>query len=221
MQQANQLDAMDLSMVVARRDQVPNLVTSWHESPASLSTTDDSHALMSGVTVPLSPGYFFNGIHHHYHPLVAHVMPTNLAINTQLSNSSSGTMVHLDDDMIKDPDASEQEDKASSLSARNSISISSFDELMSPVDAIEGNGQDVAEGNAQFRLECIRERNRVAARKYRQKQKDHSSKLEKDGEKMQREREKLMSKVKRLQNENHALKQRCQDGLCWNCRQAT
>jgi len=220
MQRENQLDAMDLSMGVSNQDQVPNLVTSWRESPASLSTADDNHALMSGVTVPLSPEYFFNGIPHHYHPLVGHVMPTNLAINVQLSNSSSATMVHLDDDMIKDPDGSEQESKESPLSARNSISLSSFDELMSPVDAIEGNGHDIAEGNAQFRLECIRERNRVAARKYRQKQKDRSSKLEKDGEKMQREREKLMSKVKKLQSENHALKQRCQDGLCWNCRQA-
>jgi cell division protein FtsB len=72
-----------------------------------------------------------------------------------------------------------------------------------------------------FRLECIRERNRVAARKYRQKQKSRSSKLEEQGERLVEERDELMQTVKRLQNEVFLLKHRYVSQLCWNCGQAS
>jgi hypothetical protein len=69
-------------------------------------------------------------------------------------------------------------------------------------------------------LECIRERNRVAARKYRQKQKDRSSQLEEHGEKLIQERDKLANKVKKLQAEVLILKQKSMGSQCWNCGSA-
>jgi len=213
---------MDSLITGSTLDQLPNLVPAWHESPGNLTTAADNHSLMSGAAAPLSPQYLYSGMSRQYHSATGNVMPTNLVIDTQLSTSSSTTRFHFEDDLLNNTDASgasDHEEVGSPLSARHSISISSFDELLSPMDTMDESGHDMAEGNAQYRLECIRERNRVAARKYRQKQKDRSSKLERDGERLHREREKLITKVRRLQNENNALKQRCQDGLCWNCRQ--
>jgi len=78
-----------------------------------------------------------------------------------------------------------------------------------------------SESSARYRLECLRERNRLAARKYRQSQKSRKSKLEEEGERLMEERDELVEMVKVLQNEVYLLKHKFLNQVCWNCGQPT
>jgi len=75
-----------------------------------------------------------------------------------------------------------------------------------------------SESNAIDRLENIRERNRVAARKYREKQKSRNSKLRKEENSLRMEHGELLDAARKLQMEISLLKLSHLNHLCWNCR---
>jgi hypothetical protein len=145
MQESRQSVAMDFSMGFVPSDHEDvNAVVSW-EGRASLSAVDN-RSPTSGIAAPLPPQFFFNGLHHHYHPMVANVIQPHLIIDTG-SNTSSSTVIHLEDDALNESDleASGHEER-SPMSTRNSMSKFSIDETASPTDRQE---YDAAEGKAQ------------------------------------------------------------------------
>jgi len=156
------------------------------------------------------------------------VVPSKTYNDRSASTCTSSSAMSLDDITMNesDLDFSLDEDEEFDDSAPTLKDGSPNSKLESPRRRVHSerrkrHGRKPSEGDARYRLECIRERNRVAARKYRQKQKGHVSKLEVEGERLIEERDELMQTVKRLQNEVFHLKHRYINELCWNCGQTT
>jgi len=157
------------------------------------------------------------------------VVPTNVfQPNSTSSRKDSFSIDSVDDISMNGSefDLSLEEDKGSEKEleitrrsfAKSGSTYSPLSDL-SLKDSLERYGRrrkPTTESNARYRLECIRERNRLAARKYRLKQKHRSSKLETDGEKLREERDNLAKQVVSLQKEL-LLTQRNFSQACWNC----
>jgi len=169
---------------------------------------------------------------HHRDPLDA-VVHTNLfSDQSSSSRRSSYSVISFDEITLHESDLDESidEDEGETrpakprpvkqiIAQRRTNSTSPFDNIQT--ERRHRHGRKGSESEAVYRLECIRERNRVAARKYRQKQKDRSCKLERQGERLVKERNDLIQTVKRLQDEVLLLKHRHVNHLCWNCGQAS
>jgi len=208
----------------------PN-ISSWVGTAASCSPV---HRLPSCcIAAQLSPTSLL--LHAHLHdPANVYqaqaVVPANIfQPNSNSSRKDSFSVDSVDDismngsefDLsLEEDEGSEKELKITRRSLAKSGSTDSPLSDLSLKDSPERHGRrrkPTTESNARYRLECIRERNRLAARKYRLKQKDRSSKLETDGEKLQEERDDLAKQVVSLQKELLLLKQRNFSQACWNC----
>jgi len=188
----------------------------------------------------LNPNLIFRNqkqedLHNHRDSLDAIVPSTVFSDQSSISRRSSASAISFDDITLHESDLDDSFDEDEDSDANQSISKHNFAQSRSsnlrsnkssPTDQMQTErrhryGRKGSESNARYRLECIRERNRVAARKYRQKQKERSSRLEVQGERLIEERDELVQAVKRLQDEVFVLKHRYLNQLCWNCGQAS